>query len=212
MTVEHTFQLPGHTSLHCDRDFGVIEKKKRKTAAVYNTEGWFTLVEKARLKNTFQVVRMAQKENFVDIAPMRERLTFRGTAVDRTKVNLQKAMRIKISKKRPGKMFIVYKHNAGEAWQEDNIGQRGTVGDIHLKKQYSARCPITSAKSKDPRNLCSNIPVKYRGFYTGLQATIPSPRKLRVRFSYFETSCCFHCDVENNSVFFFVLYGRTYSP
>ena len=31
---------------------------------------------------------MTQKENFVDIAPMRERLTFRGTAVNGTKVNL----------------------------------------------------------------------------------------------------------------------------
>ena len=50
-TIEHTFQLPGHTFLLCDMDFGVIEKKKRKPAAVYNPEGWFTLVEKARVKH-----------------------------------------------------------------------------------------------------------------------------------------------------------------
>ena len=179
MTVEHKFPLPGHTFLPCDRDFGVIEKKKQKTVAVYNPEGWFTLVEKARVKNPFKVVRMTQKYNFVDIAPMRERLTFRGTAVDGTKVNLQKAMRIKIAKDSPGKMFIVYTHNAGEAWQEVNIGQRGTVGDVHLTSQYSTRRPITSAKLKDLRNLCNYIPVEYHGFYTGLQATTPSPRKLR---------------------------------
>ena len=36
---------------------------------------------------------------------------------------------------------------------------------------------------------------------------------LKVRFSYFETSCSFHCDVEqNNSVSFLVLYGQNYSP
>ena len=54
MTVEHKFPLPGHTFLPCDRDFGVIEKKKRKTVAVYNPEGWFTLVEKARVKKSIQ--------------------------------------------------------------------------------------------------------------------------------------------------------------
>ena len=59
---------------------------------------------------------------------MRERLTFRGTAVDGTKVNLQKAMRNKIAKDSLRKMLIVYTHNAVEAWQEVNIGQTGTVG------------------------------------------------------------------------------------
>ena len=48
MTVELPF--PGHTFLPCGREFGVIEKRKRKTAAVYNPEGWFTLVEKSRVK------------------------------------------------------------------------------------------------------------------------------------------------------------------
>ena len=64
-----------------------------------------------------------------------------------------------------------------EAWQEVSIGQRGTVGAVHLKSQYSAMLQITSAKLKDMRNLCSYIPVEYRSFYDGLQATTPSPRK-----------------------------------
>ena len=48
-----------------------------------------------------------------------------------------------------------------------------------MKSQYSARCPLTSAKLKNLRNLCRCIPVKYSGFYTGQQATTPSPRKFR---------------------------------
>ena len=68
ITVEYKFPLPGHTFLPCDRDFGVIEKMKRKTAAVYNPECWFTIVDKAKVKNQFKVVRMTQKENFVGIA------------------------------------------------------------------------------------------------------------------------------------------------
>ena len=100
---------------------------------------------------------------------MRERLTFKGTAVDGTKVNLQKAMRIKIAKDSPG-----------EAWHEVNIGQWGTVGSVHLKSLYGGRCTITSAKLKDLRNLYSYIPVEYCSFYTVLQTTTPSLWKLRV--------------------------------
>ena len=92
-------------------------------------------------------------------------------------MNLQKAMRIKIARQ-SWEMFIVYTHNSGEAWQEVNIGQRGTVGAVHLKTQYSARCPITSVKLKDLRNMWSYIPVEYHGFYTGLQTSTPSSRKL----------------------------------
>ena len=88
-------------------------------------------------------------------------------------------MRIKIVKDSPRKMFIVYTHNAGEVWQEIIIGQRGTVGDVHIKSQYSTRCPIISVKLKNQRNMCSCIPGEYHGFYTGLQATTLSPRKLR---------------------------------
>ena len=94
-------------------------------------------------------------------------------------MNQEKSIGIKIAKHIPGKMFIVYTHNAGEAWQEVNIGQRETVGVVYLRSQYSARRPITSVKLKDLQNLCSYIPGEYRGFYTGLQATSPCPRKPR---------------------------------
>lgn len=86
----------------------MIERKKRRTAAVYNPEGWFSLVETSATKRPFKVIRMIQRENFVDITPMKEKLSFRPNAIDGTKVRLQKAMRIKIDTESPGKMFVAY--------------------------------------------------------------------------------------------------------
>ncbi|GFN78582.1 hypothetical protein PoB_000508800 [Plakobranchus ocellatus] len=80
-SIEHKFPIPGHTFLPCERDFGVIEKKKWKTSAVYNPEGWYSLVEKAKTNNAFQVVRM-RRQDFIDIAPMKQQLIFRNTAAD----------------------------------------------------------------------------------------------------------------------------------
>ena len=144
-----------------------------------NPEGWFQLVEESRVRNPFKVVRMTQKDNFVDIGPMREKLTFRLKAVDGSRVKLQKAMRIKTDQCSPNTMFICYSHNPDEAWQEVNIGQRGAMGSINLRRLYTARREIAPPKLKDLKNLSAFIPVEHRAFYQGLQATIPSPRRLR---------------------------------
>jgi hypothetical protein len=52
-TVQHRFLLPGHTYVACDADFGVIEKKKRLTQAVYVPSQWAKLIREARKKIHF---------------------------------------------------------------------------------------------------------------------------------------------------------------
>lgn len=93
--IEHKFPIHGHTFLLCDRDFGVIEKKKRKTPAVYTPKGWMQLVRESRPCNPFKVVEMAQND-FIDIGNMKEKLTFRSVKTGGSKVKLQMAVRIKL--------------------------------------------------------------------------------------------------------------------
>lgn len=179
-TVEHKFPIPGHTFLPCDRDFGVIEKKKRKTPAVYTPKGWFGLVRDCKKGKPFRVVEMSQKDNFIDIEPIKSRLSFKTTAVDGSKVSIQKAARIKIMASKPGHMFLAYTHNFAEEWQQVNISsQRGVMGSLAPKKLYTLRRKIATPKLNDLKKLCQFIPIEHRQFYTTLQATLPSPRKLR---------------------------------
>ncbi|GFO13933.1 hypothetical protein PoB_004043800 [Plakobranchus ocellatus] len=167
-SIEHKFPIPGHTFLPCDRDFAVIEKKKRKTPAVYNPEGWYSLVEKAKTTNPFQVVRM-RRQDFIDIAPMKQQLIFRNTAADGSKVKLQKATRIKVSQDNPGYYFIAYSHKVDEAWQEVRIGRPGVHKPVQPQALYWGRREIAPAKVKDLKALCAFIPVQFREFYTSLK-------------------------------------------
>lgn len=50
--------ISGHAYLPNDRDFGSIEKANRRTQHVFVPEDWCNLVQNARTKNRFQVVRM----------------------------------------------------------------------------------------------------------------------------------------------------------
>ncbi|GFO00523.1 hypothetical protein PoB_002702800 [Plakobranchus ocellatus] len=193
-SLEHKFSIPGHTFLPCERDFGVIEKKKKgkhlqctiprdgialwKIPAVYNPEGWYSLVEKAKTNNPFQVVRM-RRQDFIDITPLKQQLIFKNSAADGSKVKLQKATRIKVSQDNPGNYFIAYSHNVDEAWQEVPIGRPGMQKPVQPQALYWGRREIAPAKVKDLKALCPFIPVQFKEFYTSLQPVTPSPRKLR---------------------------------
>ncbi len=53
-TVDNKFLTPGHTYLSSDRDFAVIEKRKKDNDIYLHVPSqWFSLVEEARRNNPF---------------------------------------------------------------------------------------------------------------------------------------------------------------
>ena len=56
--------ISGELDLPNDKDFGSIEKANRRTQHVFSPEDWCNLIENARTKNPFQVIRMTT-EDFV---------------------------------------------------------------------------------------------------------------------------------------------------
>ncbi|GFN79535.1 hypothetical protein PoB_000604100 [Plakobranchus ocellatus] len=137
-SIENKFAIPGHTFLLCERDFGVIEKKKGKYQQCTIPRGGIALWKKAKTNNPFQVVRM-KRQDFIDIAPMRQQLIFRNTAADGSKVKLQKATRIKVSQDNPGYYFIAYSHNVDKAWQQVRIGRSGMQKRVQPQALYWGR-------------------------------------------------------------------------
>lgn len=136
--IGRTFPIPGHTCFPCNRDFGVMEKKKRKILPVYTPTGWIQVVRESRPRNPFKEFEMAQKD-FIDIGNMKEKFTFRSISTDGFKVKLQKAMKIELDAHEPGKMFIAYTHNAGETYQEVNISKTGMLGNVSIARLYNER-------------------------------------------------------------------------
>ena len=62
---EHSYLESGHSYLPNDRDFGTISKSARYVSAVYSVDQWIDVIENARKKNPFKVVRMG--DSFLNI-------------------------------------------------------------------------------------------------------------------------------------------------
>lgn len=60
-TIDHKFLTPGHTYLPSDRDFALIEKKKKETE-IFVPMQWFNLVEGTRVQKPFRVARMKRED------------------------------------------------------------------------------------------------------------------------------------------------------
>ena len=58
--VVHKFFVPGHSMMHTDRDFGLIEK--RATQHVYTHHDWIRLIESARVRSPFRFVEMTSRD------------------------------------------------------------------------------------------------------------------------------------------------------
>ena len=75
----------GHLYLPNDRDFGSIKKANQRTQHVFVPEDWCNLVENARTKKSFQVVRMTA-EDFVSTQNIRCEIMYRKVNTKKEKV------------------------------------------------------------------------------------------------------------------------------
>ena len=71
--------LSSHSYLPNDRDFSVIEKKRKRAGQLYVPEDWMNLV--ASSSKAFTVIKMTS-DDFFDTSAMREVCVNRKRAVD----------------------------------------------------------------------------------------------------------------------------------
>ncbi|KAJ4440130.1 hypothetical protein ANN_08268 [Periplaneta americana] len=181
-------RVPGHTFLPSDRDFGVIEKKIRKTDYVFTPDDWFRLVENSRLKNPFQVLRMGTEDfkNFHNAASLIVRN--QKNALGR-KMPLRKIAILRIQATKPGILQYKTKYSDICPWEEvqvfykpagrPNKGKnlampsQETLRKIFLPSNmeclYPAGRKISAKKHKDLMSLLPYIPQNHHAVYYALQ-------------------------------------------
>ncbi|KAJ8965629.1 hypothetical protein NQ314_003997 [Rhamnusium bicolor] len=84
--IHHKYLVKGHSYLPCDRDFALIEKRKRVTKTIVDK-----MITSTRHNNQFKVVRM-NNEDFFDFK------TASDTYLNTTKLNITKASGLKFKK------------------------------------------------------------------------------------------------------------------
>lgn len=93
--VGHKFFEPGRSYNACDQDFGIIEKKARRTPYVWTPADWFAQVSAS--SRNFTVTEM-QPNDFLSLDEFKKTLTIRKKAVDGWPISWQTMKYMRVSK------------------------------------------------------------------------------------------------------------------
>ena len=167
--IMHVFPIRGHSFLPCDRDFGSIEMKKRKVETLYIPDQWIAIIEGARVKNKFDVVRVTQDMTFEfqkELAPFFKKVVKTGTA----KLRVRDARVFRYDQAHD--VSVKYSMSPLEEPLGFVLEKPRSVIVFPSVPAYNAKLPIRSAKLKDLLSLSAKyIPSRYKTFYDNLTSS-----------------------------------------
>lgn len=144
-TVEHKFLTTGHSFLPCDRDFALIERKK-KSAMVYIPDQWVEVI--ANASSNFEVMTT---EDFKNLQIVEESL-------NKGDFKITKHVCLKIMDDDPTSVQARTSHNIFQPWISHCIAKtvkgrrnlsRPPVIVSEFPRLYNGPLPIKPAKKKD---------------------------------------------------------------
>ena len=128
--VNQKFLVTGHSFLPCDRDFALIEKRK-KTAVLHVPDDVISMICNARDDNPFKVQVMGGE--FVDFTPVEEQI------FKHPELKISDCRWIQFSKDSPTEVRTRKCHNTLEGWKVFNI--------LKKKGRGRTRCPLPNNSS-----------------------------------------------------------------
>lgn len=150
--VQHKFLVSGHSFLSCDRDFAIIEKRK-KVGKPFVPLDLVRMIATAREVQPFVVIMM-QKDVF-DFKKASNRFLYT------LKLNISKIQWIKIVKETPGKVQIRETLNDLESWKTVTILKKGVnlqeVENLELPP-LTSEAHISEEKKQNLRDMIDYLP------------------------------------------------------
>lgn len=172
--IEQKFLESGHSMMECDSMHSAIEKQKRNLS-VYTMNDWINIFKMARSKrgkkrNEAYEVNELKFTDFIDLRRLSsDLLNNKSVNTEGERVNWLKIKCFKIEKVSPNLVKYRYSHSGN--YLTINIRKRGRPAKTPtLVNAYSAMLPISVAKNKDLKKLCSTnvIPPEFHGWYMSL--------------------------------------------
>lgn len=170
------FPLPGHSRMPCDRDFGRIEKKRRKKDKAILPSDWVTLIKTTDQQKPFKTV-------FVE-HPLTDDMRPDGTPIVRVK-DYKKALdpivrpitgisEFRGAKFEKGKQPLARKSMTVDCSEPISILKRGqklqALKQLRLTQAYVDFLPIKTAKYQDIRALLEHVSLPPQAtFYDNLR-------------------------------------------
>ena len=163
--IVHKFLVSGHSFLSCDRDFAIIEKRRRVSKALV-PQDLQRIVESAKVFNPFHVVPMEASDffNFKNVA---------DTLLTLNKCNISKCTMLKVSQSHPSTIAIKTTYSILEQWKVVNVLKRGKSAiDIQQTLlQLKDQPRLSVEKKRDLSTMLPFLPEEHREFYETLIST-----------------------------------------
>jgi hypothetical protein len=173
-SVEQKFLVSGDTFIPCDRDFGIIEK--RKLQYLFLPDEWADVIQRSQ---NLRVYRTKQTD-FLDFTVFLERHQKRSVTENGEKVDFQNAKILHIHKDAPITFFIKWSYKDNELFKSVNLNKvkKGRLScfakeglslmGVQPQQKYSAQRAIKSTKYRDLQSILPFIPPTYHHFYQNI--------------------------------------------
>ena len=143
--VEQKFLCSGHSFLPCDRQFALIERKK-KAARVLHPFKWVEIIANARPSKPF-IVKVMQQTDFRDISGLEKQNT------KPKNFKITEAMWLLFKKDDVTSVHVRKSHNTFQSWCIHSMKKRGSLNNIpapnSLPLLYKDIIPLKKAKMDD---------------------------------------------------------------
>lgn len=162
-TIQQNFLTSGHSFMACDRDFALIEKRKRVMKSFVPND-LHEVIKLAKYNPPFAIVNM-ENLGFFNISNAADEV------INTKTLNISRVVQIRIDSRKPGKVPTKETFNDLEDWKETLVLKKGKTtadlkGNLTLLAQESK---ITDNKKK---SLASMIPYlrqqEHKEFYRKL--------------------------------------------
>lgn len=162
--IQHNFLISGHSFMACDRDFALIEKRKRVMKAMV-PQDLHKVIMSAKYDPQFQIIDM-ESSGFWNLKEVAENL------IDTKKMNISKAVMICIDKEDPGVARVKYTYSDVEMWKEVSILKKNkTIQDVKetVLKHLPPENKISDNKKKSLRSMIDFLENKeHKDYYRKL--------------------------------------------
>lgn len=158
--IEQKFLVTGHSFLPCDRDFAIIEKRKRVCSA-YVPEDLHKVVKSACHTNKFNVVDMTEQP-FLDFQ------TAADSLINTKELNISKLAAIRVTSANLG--YVETKESLSEImpWKKVRVLKKGKTMEGFGNVSFSTleRGSMLSAeKKRDLKDMIPYLPEEHKPFY-----------------------------------------------
>ena len=166
-----SYPVPGHSMMPIDRDFALIERKKRKQEKIYTPEYYVQLIKNSRNVNKFQIVflekSLIKEDRSEDVLKVKD---YKKLYDERIKANLPGISKCrKVVFKRIGKpeFSMSMRGQDMRPFSLYKVGYSRRINEVP-DDCYAVPLPIKAAKLQDIKRLLESVPESERYFYEDL--------------------------------------------